>query len=49
MEFVPTNDGVGVDEELSGARDEGGFVCLAACEEASIERLEGWVPVKGRW
>jgi Homeodomain-like domain len=42
------NDGIGVDEELSGAGDESSFVRLAARGEAPVESFEGWVPMKGR-
>ena len=41
------DDGVGVDEELAGAGDEGGLVRLAAGDQAGIERLQGWVPAEG--
>jgi len=43
------DDGVGVDEELSGAGDEGGVMSLSPGLEALVEGDEGRVPAEGGW
>ena len=44
---VALKDGIGVDEELSGAGDERLLVALTGLFEAGIEGDEGGVPLEG--
>ena len=41
------DDGVGVDQELAGAGDEGGVVGFSARNEAGVEVDQGLVPAEG--
>jgi hypothetical protein len=43
------HDGVCVDQQLSGAGDEGSVVSFAFCRKASVKADQGFVPSEGGW